>query len=287
MPNPVPVTAPARTDPRRLLQIMRERSVRQLPVVDGDNRVVDIVLLNDLLPEPTLPVRALIMAGGLGSRLKPLTEETPKPMLPVGGRPMLEFVIDQLRESGIVRITIATCYKPEKIRDHFHDGADFGVEIVYVNEDAPMGTGGAIGLLSDVKEPLFIINGDVLTQVNYQAMLAFHQEQNADLSVAVGNYNLQIPYGVLECEGSRVKRITEKPSLAFFVNAGIYLLEPSALPLVPQGRRFDMTEFIQILVDAGRPVASFPMIEYWLDIGQHGDYQKAQDDMRNGRVRGD
>lgn len=285
-PYPRPVSAPVTADRETLLQIMRERSVRQIPLLDEAGRVVEVVTQDDLLPAQILPLQAVIMAGGFGTRLRPLTEDLPKPMLPVGGRPVMELIVEQLQQAGIRRVNVTTHYKPEKIIEHFGDGHAFGVELNYVNEDRPLGTGGALGLMPQPTEPVLVINGDILTQVDFRAMLDFHRENRADLTLAVRRYEMQVPYGVIECEGARVQRLREKPQLGFLVNAGIYLLEPAVYQFIPQGQHFNMTDLIQWLLDAGRTVVSFPIREYWLDIGQHADYTQAQDDVRQGRMSG-
>jgi dTDP-glucose pyrophosphorylase/CBS domain-containing protein len=283
-PYPHPVTAPVGTGPEVLIQLMKERIVRQVPLLDEAGRVVDLVTMDDLLPVQPLPLQAVIMAGGRGIRLHPLTEDLPKPMLPVGGRPLLELIVEQLQQTGIRRVNVTTHYKPEKIVEHFGDGHAFGVELNYVNEDRPLGTGGALGLMPTPKEPLLVINGDILTQVNFRAMLVYHQEQQADMTVAVRRYEVQVPYGVVEGNGPYIQRLQEKPQVSFLVNAGIYLLEPSVYQIIPSGEHFNMTDLIQWLLDAGRPVVSFPIREYWLDIGQLADYTQAQNDVENGRM---
>lgn len=279
LPNPLPVTAPVGTDSDTLMRIMKERSVRQIPLVDGEGKVANIVILSDLLPQKHLTMQAVIMAGGFGKRLQPLTDDLPKPMLPVGGRPLMELIVDQLKEAGIHEIIVSTHYKPEKIIDHFGSGQDFDVKLTYVNEEQPLGTGGVLGLMQPPKESLLVVNGDILTRINFRTMHAYHQEQNADMTVAVSHFSLQVPYGVIECDGSRVRSISEKPQLNFFVNAGIYLLEPVVFQYIRTGESFNMTDLIQWLLDAGRSVVSFPVFEYWLDIGQLEDYRKAQNDV--------
>ena len=281
---PQPVTAKAGTERTVLLQLMQERDVRQVPLLDADGLVVGLITLDELLPEKVLPLQAVIMAGGSGTRLRPLTEDLPKPMLPVGDRPLLELIIEQLREAGIRQVNITTHYKAEKITEHFGDGRAFGVELNYVSEDRPLGTAGALGLMERSQGPLLMINGDILTRVDFRAMLAYHQEHSADLTVAVRQYDLQVPYGVIECNGPVVRRLSEKPLLSFFVNAGIYLLQPSVYPFIPNGDRFDMTDLIQRLLEADRQVVSFPILEYWIDIGQLADYEQAQKDVNDGRM---
>lgn len=283
-PYPQPITALIGTQRGALLKLMQERVVRQVPLLDPDGRVAGLVTLDELLPEQVLPLQAVIMAGGSGNRLRPLTEEVPKPMLSVGGRPLMERILEQLRKAGIKQVNITTHYKPEKIVAHFGDGSNFGVKLNYVNEDQPLGTAGALGLLEKPKDPLLVINGDILTQMNFRAMLAYHQEHKADLTVAVRKYDLNVPYGVVENDGAFVRGLVEKPSLSFFVNAGIYLLEPSVHHYIPNGQHFDMTDLIQRLLEEQRPVVSFPIVEYWLDIGQAVDYEQAQEDLWNGRI---
>jgi NDP-sugar pyrophosphorylase family protein len=225
------------------------------------------------------------MAGGKGSRLQPLTEEMPKPMLPVGDRPVLEIIIGQLRDAGIKQVKVTTHHQPEKIAQHFGDGSNFGVELSYVEERSPLGTVGGLGLLEVPRETTLVINGDILTQVDFRAMLRYHQEHQADLTVAVRQYDVKVPYGVIECDGAQVRKISEKPAVMVLVNAGIYLLEPGVYRYIPNGQRFDMTELIQRLLDEGRSVVSFPVREYWLDIGQREEYEQAQEAIKEWGAR--
>jgi dTDP-glucose pyrophosphorylase/CBS domain-containing protein len=277
---PKPVTAQLGAKQKTLLELLHTNVLRQLPILDNDGNVVDLVMIDDLIPTQDLPLQAVIMAGGLGTRLRPLTEDMPKPMLSVGGKPLMELMIEQLRQVGIRRVNITTHYKPERISDHFGDGSSFGVELNYVNEDKPLGTGGALGLIAAPKEPLLVINGDILTKVDFRAMLAYHREHRAVMTVAVKQYDIKVPYGVIECEGSRVCALKEKPQMHFLVNAGVYLIEPEVYGFIPNGEHFNMTDLIQWLIDADRIVVSFPIIEYWLDVGQHADYEQAQNDMK-------
>ena len=277
---PKPVTASPETDRRALIALMHEHFLRHIPILDNDGIVLDLVMMDDLIPAQDLQLQAMIMAGGLGTRLRPLTEDLPKPMLPVGGKPLMEVVIEQLRQVGIRRVNVTTHYKPEKIFDHFGNGSAYGVELNYVNEDKPLGTGGALGLIAAPKEPLLVINGDILTKVDFRAMLDYHREHRAVMTVAVKQYDIKVPYGVIECEGSRVRVLKEKPQMHFLVNAGVYLLEPKVYEFIPDGEHFNMTDLIQRLLDSDNIVASFPIIEYWLDIGQLADYERAQNDMK-------
>jgi len=277
-----PVTISKGKGKGEALSLMRSKSIRHLPVLDDDGKVIDLLVLDDLIPTEPLALRAVIMAGGKGIRLRPLTEDTPKPLLPVGDRPLLEHTIEQLKNSGISSVNISTHYRSEKIIEHFGDGREFGVEINYVPEDQPLGTAGALGLMDEVTEPSLVINGDILTRVDYRAMLKFHQEQGADLTVGVRIYDMEVPFGVVESNGPRVTGIREKPVQRIFVNAGIYMLESAVRRFIPRGDPYDMTDLIQNLIQEGMIVANFPIVEYWLDIGSPAEYERAQKDMENG-----
>lgn len=280
--HPRPVTAPVGTAADALVRLMQDRGVRQIPLLDGDGRVSGLTTLDELLPGVLPPAQAVIMAGGFGSRLRPYTDDTPKPMLRVGDRPLMERTVGQLRAAGIRRVNVSTHYLPEKIVGHFGDGRDFGVEFNYLQEDQPLGTAGALGLMDPPAGRCLVINGDILTRVDFRALLAYHTEHAAALTVGVRTYEIDVPYGVVEADGPRVRRVVEKPSVRFFVNAGIYVLEPLAHALIPPGRRFDMTDLIALLIQEGHAVVSFPIVEYWLDIGRHPDYEQAQHDVRTG-----
>jgi dTDP-glucose pyrophosphorylase len=279
-----PTVAPLGTERPEILQLMQSRGIRHVPVLDDEGRVVDLVWLNELVKECELPLRAVVMAGGHGTRLRPLTEELPKPMLPMGDRPLLELIIEQLRQAGIRQVSLTTHYKEEAIVQHFGDGQDFGVEIRYVREDQPLGTAGALSLLDESAEPLLVINGDILTRLDLRAMLDFHREQQAEMTVAVRRYEFSVPYGVVETEGTAVVGISEKPTIRHFVNAGIYLLNPEVCRYIPDGQHYDMPDLISRLVTEGHRVVSFPVREYWLDIGRIEDYQKALADIENGEI---
>ncbi len=284
-PSIVPFVAPASTSRAALLELMARTKLLQIPLVDAEGRVVDLALLKQLSLEPERPIEAVIMAGGFGKRLRPLTEDVPKPMLPVGGRPLLEITLEQLRLAGIRSVTVTTHYLPEKITGHFGDGSRFGVDIRYVQESKPMGTAGALSLLERAEEPMLVVNGDVLTDLDYRAMRQFHAENRAAATVAVAPHEIQIPYGVVEHDGSVVTGISEKPVIRHFVNAGIYLIEPRATKLVPRDAVFNMTDLVERLVRAGERVVVFPVREYWVDVGQHADYQRVQQDISQGALR--
>lgn len=276
--RPFPLTASTGTSNAELVALMRRYDVRQIPIVDEEGCVVDLALLGDLIEPDGPPLRAVVMAGGFGTRLGELTSETPKPMLPVGDRPLLERIVSQLRDAGITHVNLTTHYRAESIAAHFGDGRAFGVEIEYVSEDRPLGTAGALGLVSG-DSPLLVMNGDILTGIDFRAMHQFHEEHAADMTVALRPYELRVPYGVVELSGSAVEGISEKPLLRGFVNAGIYLVDPAAARLVSPGEALEMPELIERLVADGRRVVGFPLREYWLDIGRPDDYEQALADV--------
>ena len=261
--------------------------MRHLPLIDSHGQVagVAVVKAGDIAEKKieNLPVEAVIMAGGFGTRLRPFTDNMPKPMLPIAGRPLMERTIERLQKSGINRINITTHYLPEKITEHFGTGKRFGVELNYVSEDQPLGTAGSLGLVGETDEPLLVMNGDILTRVDYKELYDFHKKNGAALTVGVRQYEFKVPYGVIEANDGIVKMLKEKPSYNFLVNAGIYLLEPSVRKLIPPDVRFDMTDLIDQLMQTGGVVASFPIVEYWVDIGQHDDLKRAENDMNNMR----
>ena len=274
-----PITALQTDSSAVFLRLLDDHNVLHLPILDSDGRVVGLVTRDEFeTQDPRL--EAVVMAGGAGTRLQPLTNDTPKPMLPVGDRPLLEIIVERLRDSGVHKVYLTTHHNEGKIRSHFGNGDAFGVEIIYINEDQPLGTAGALALMPPPSSTMLVINGDILTGLDVRRILAFHREQHADLTVAVRQYDIQVPYGVVDCDGASVRKLTEKPVVNFHVNAGIYLLEPTVYRFIPEGQAFDMTDLIQRLLEAGCPVCSFPIREYWLDIGQHSDYEKAQEHMR-------
>jgi dTDP-glucose pyrophosphorylase len=275
-----PVLAPIGQSPEVYLRTLHEQRLLHLPLVDDAQRVAGLIVMDDFLKDPSLPVQAVVMAGGRGQRLHPLTADTPKPMLRVGDQPVLEIIVNQLREAGIRQVKVTTHHQPEKIAQHFGDGKAFGVELSYATEDHPLGTVGGLGLMEVPRETTLVINGDILTQVDFRAMVRYHREHEAEMTVAVRHYEVKVPYGVIDCDGPMVRGVNEKPAIGFFVNAGIYLLEPGVYRYLPNGQRFDMTDLIRRVVEATGVVVSFPVREYWLDIGQPEDYEQAQAEVK-------
>ncbi|MDP3940264.1 MAG: nucleotidyltransferase family protein [Deltaproteobacteria bacterium] len=283
--NRDPVVAAAGLGTTEALGLMRARAIRHLPLLDGNRTVVDLLRLEDLLaPPPPLRCRAVIMAGGEGRRLRPLTESTPKPLLSVGGKPLIEILIERLRQSGIAEVLIAVHHKSGMIRERLGDGTRLGVRIEYAEEPRPLGTMGALPLLRErLDHAFFVVNADILTRCDFRAMWEFHRSQGgAAMTVGVSVHQVDIPYGEFTLSGDRVVRVEEKPRKEFPVNAGIYLIEPSVIDLIPAGQYFDATDLIRLLIDAGKPVAAHLIREYWLDVGRHHDLEKANRDMAAG-----
>jgi len=257
---------------------MEQYELLQLPLVDKNRRIMGLASLHDILNKHRHENPVFLMAGGFGTRLRPLTNNCPKPMLKVGDKPILEQILLNFVEAGFHRFYISTHYMPEVIRDYFGDGEKWGVSIQYVHEEEPLGTGGALGLLphDDIDLPLFVMNGDLLTSLNLHSFLEFHETHNGVATMCVREYEHQVPYGVITSDGTRIKSMVEKPVHRFFVNAGIYLLDPTLVKSVEPGTRIDMPTLLEKQIEGGKAVNMFPIHEYWLDIGRIDDFRRAQ-----------
>lgn len=265
------------TSPDTALRMMTKLEIQYLPVVEG-GIVVGLIGLADLVEvSQDRPNWTLILAGGQGRRLRPLTETMPKPMLPLGGRPILETIVRELEAAGLRRIFLSINYKAEIIKAHFGDGSAFGVEIRYIEEDQPLGTAGPLGLIPrSLSDPVLVMNGDVLTKTDFGQLIQYHEAHSAKATIGVRMFDMQVPYGVLEFNGKRISAIVEKPMHQFKVSAGIYVVEPSVCGLVtgPQ----DMPDLLRALIDDEQPVVGFPIHEYWIDVGSLPDLAKAEGD---------
>ena len=261
-----------------ILNICKIKKIHQIPVVDNDNNIVGLEILDELIGSSTKSNKVVLMVGGLGSRLRPLTETTPKPMLPVGGKPILQTIVEKFVSYGFVNIVMCIGYKSQIIQDYFKDGSKLGAKIEYVLEDQRMGTAGALSLLNEEqkpKEPFFVMNGDLLTNVNFEHLLEFHIQNYSKATMCVREYDFQVPYGVVKLENGKIKEIQEKPMHKFFVSAGIYMLDVSCLKLVPDNKFYDMPTLFEKLIQMNKNIVSFPLREYWLDIGRIEEYEKA------------
>jgi len=259
-----------------VIKLCIAKKIYQIPVVDDLGRIIGIELLDELLKPKVHPNKVVLMVGGLGARLKPLTETTPKPMLHVGNKPILQTIVEKFGSYGFVDIVMCVNYKSHIIQEFFGDGSKFGVNIKYILEQSRMGTAGALSLLTKKpSEPFFVMNGDLLTNVNFEHLLEFHQLNNAIATMCVREYDFQVPYGVVNIEEGKITSIKEKPVHKFFVSAGIYMLNPKCIELIPNDVFYDMPTLFEQLITTGENTTSFPLREYWLDIGRMEEYEKA------------
>lgn len=280
--NRRPFTLPVDETRERIAAAFRTHPKSYIPLVDRSGRLRGLAELSDYVTIPKkYPNRVVVMAGGAGKRLRPLTANTPKPMLRLGDKPILEHLVEQMATAGFFRFTFAVNYLAEQIRGYFGDGSRWGVEISYVQETKPLGTAGALSLLKErPAEPILVLNGDVLTTVDFGALLDFHEAEKGLATICVKHHEVQVPYGVIEQSNRRLRRFVEKPTQRFLVNAGIYVLDPRALSWVPKRRACDMPEFLRLIGTKRRgSVACFPMQEYWVDIGGHEEFRRAERDI--------
>ncbi len=274
-----PTTITSKTGRKEILSMMEERGILHIPVLDCEGRVIGLESLNALMRTPQRDNWVVLMAGGEGSRLKPLTDDIPKPLLNVGGRPLLETIVSSFNNQGFRQFFFAVNYKAEMFYNYFGDGSKFGVSIKYLREDKPLGTAGALSLLPErPTAPIVVMNGDVMTSVNIGQLLSFHEEHRASATMCVREYDFDVPYGVVKLEGEVLNGISEKPTQSFFVNAGIYLLSPETLDSIPKNKKYDMTALYQDLIVRGEKTIAFPLREYWLDVGRFSDLEQAQRD---------
>jgi dTDP-glucose pyrophosphorylase len=270
------VAVDAKAGRAAVLDLMRARTIRHVPVIDAGRRLVGIHFLTDLIGGEAKPNAAVVMAGGRGVRLQPLTAHRPKPMVEVAGRPILERVVLHLVGHGIRRIYLSVNYLAEMIEAHFGDGSAFGCSIEYLREEAPLGTGGALALLAaPPQHPIVVMNGDQITDIDVTKLLDFHAAQRVAATVAAGPYRIEVPFGVVREEKLRVVELEEKPTVHFTVNRGIYVLEPEVLRLVPKGCDFPITDLFGKIIGDGREIAVFYSEEEWIDVGRPEDLRRA------------
>ena len=280
--NAEPVKAKPSDSRQFILSILRQNKLRHIPIVDDAGCLLGLETLDDFNPTYRKNM-VLLMAGGLGSRLQPLTDECPKPMLKIGGRPILETIILNFIESGFKEFIISLNYKGDMIREYFADGHNLGVSIQYIEEDESLGTAGSLRLLPEIQNShsIIVMNGDVLTKINLGHFLDFHESYKSKATMGVREYNFQVPYGVLKLDHHRIVQIEEKPVHNFFVNAGIYVLDQDILACLPDEERFEMPDLFEHLVKVGHHTVAFPICEYWLDIGQPDNLKQAHGDFKD------
>lgn len=281
--NSSPISVSQGTPDKVIYDIMVEKGVLQIPVLDECNKIVSIELRDTLskrlyhAPEEHSDIWVVLMLGGLGKRLHPLTENTPKPMLSVGDKPLLEIIINNFIKQGFKKFIFSVNYKADVIHDYFGDGSKYGIEISYIYEKKKMGTAGALSLL-DVKPPgpFLVMNGDLLTTISFIDLVDFHCQNNVLATMCVREYTHEIPYGIVKNTGVELETIIEKPSETYFINAGIYVLAPEVLGFIPEDEALDMPKlFDKISTNGGNSVV-FPVHEYWLDIGSFEDLERAR-----------
>jgi dTDP-glucose pyrophosphorylase len=266
------LVVPPYMDKKLVSQLMIANKIQQIPVVDEDQKVVGLHLWDVItVPSPRSNVM-VIMAGGRGTRLRPYTETCPKPMLPIAGKPMLEHIIERAKADGFNRFVLAVHYLGDMIKNHFGDGSAFDVEINYLNENTPLGTAGALTLLNPIPaEPFVVTNGDVITDISYADVLNFHQRHQAEATMAVRAHEWQHPFGVVEINGIQIVGFEEKPVMRSYINAGVYVLNPTALAHMTPGTPCDMPALFEKIQITNKLTAAYPMYEPWLDVGRPGD----------------
>ncbi len=277
--NANPKVARSDSPTEEIISLLNRFTIRHVPLIDGKDRVVAVFTTVDALHPSAISTPVVLMAGGRGQRLYPLTKDIPKPMLPIGGVPLLEIILRGLSNQGFVNVYISVNYLAEIIMDHVGDGESLGLKVQYVHEDKPLGTAGALATLQGkFTEPFIVMNSDLLTHVDLREMLSFHRKQGAQATIGVREYHFQVPFGVVNLNGPMVESMVEKPLHRSMVNAGIYALEPAVLGKLQPGEYADMPTMLGQVIEEGHNVAAFPIHEVWLDVGRPEDLNEARSD---------
>ncbi|MCB0657561.1 MAG: nucleotidyltransferase family protein [Saprospiraceae bacterium] len=268
------------------LEQMREwraKNFRIIPVLNENLQIVDVV--NFRKQRSYLPIDAVIMAGGMGQRLRPLTLETPKPLLKVAGKPIIDYNVDRLISFGVRNFTLTIKYLGQQLRDHFSDGSSRRISVNYYEEQEPLGTIGALRMIDHFDHDyVLVMNSDLLTDIDFEDLFRELLEKNGDMIIATTPYQVKIPYGVIESEGDHITALQEKPTYTYYSNAGIYLFRKEMIDYIPDNQHFNATDLMHVLISAGKHVLNYPILGYWLDIGRHQDYEKAQKDIKHLRI---
>ena len=276
--NKHPVVANINDTKERILELANEKKLHQIPII-SNGKLIGIQDIREFLAPKNKPNKVILMVGGLGTRLRPLTNDMPKPMLDVGNKPILHTIVENFAKYGYTDIIMCVNYKSEIIKEYFGNGDKFGVKIEYVLENQRMGTAGALSLLQKrPKDDFFVMNGDLLTNVNFEYLHEYHKDSNALASICIRKYEMQVPYGVVNVRANKVTSIEEKPTQSFFVSAGIYMFSPIVLDFIPKGVFYDMPTLFSELLKHDFPIHPFPIREYWLDIGRMDEYRRANDE---------
>lgn len=259
-----------------VLQIMSANKIQQIPIVDENNRVIGLHLWDEIHLSPIRENVMVIMCGGMGTRLKPQTENCPKPLLPVAGKPILEHIIERAKNQGFTKFVLAIHYLGSMIEDYFGDGTSLGIEVKYLREDEALGTAGALSLFAIPPNNSFIVaNGDVLTDINYGELLDFHHQNDARATMAVRLHEWQNPFGVVQIQGLEIIAYEEKPISRSYINAGVYVIDPSTLSLLIKAEPCDMPIFFERIKQADQRVLAYPVHERWIDVGRPDDFEQA------------
>tara|TARA_A100001388_G_scaffold102838_1_gene75009 strand:- start:7525 stop:8595 length:1071 start_codon:yes stop_codon:yes gene_type:complete len=273
------VYAYCHTPQKEIIKLMRENVVSQIPIISEKNEFIGLEVSDDLLPNKVVtPLKqsALLMAGGRGLRLSPLTDDCPKPMLPINGKPILEIILNQCINAGISNFYISVHYLSQKIKNYFGDGSKWGVKIQYLEEKSPLGTAGSLKLLSSkLEHPILVINGDVLNKANYKDLFTYHYLNKGDITICAREHILKSPYGVIEVDGIKFKSMVEKPIFRQLVNAGIYIVNPNIIDLIESNKYLDMPDLIEHCKEIKKKLLVYPVHEYWLDVGKPESLEKA------------
>jgi len=263
----------------KILEIALAKKIYQIPIVDDEGILVGIEEVDTLLTSESKTNKVVLMVGGLGTRLRPLTDHTPKPMLKVGDKPILETIILNFKKHGFTNIILSVSYKAEVIESYFGNGSSFGVNIEYIHEEKRMGTAGALSLMREkFNEAFFVMNGDLLTNLNFETMMEYHLNNNSLATMGVREYDFQVPYGVVNVQGKDILSIEEKPTHHFFVSGGVYILDNQVLDLIPNNEYYDMPTLFENIIAKKMKSISFPIREYWMDIGRLEEFKKANDE---------
>lgn len=267
-----------------LLKAFRDSSIMFIPILDTQKHVVDVVNLKK--NKSKLPLDAVLMAGGKGVRLRPLTETTPKPLLPVGDKPIIDYNIESLMENGVKHISVTVNYLHEQLEEHFAELKN-GVKINCIKEPQFLGTMGATQFVPKFyNDVVLVMNSDLFTNIDYEDFYLHFKENEADMSVAAVPYSVSVPYGIFELDGRNIKGVKEKPVYNYFANAGIYLIKRELLEAMPKNCYYDATDLMNDAVSAGKMVIRYPITGYWLDIGSHEEYKKANELVKHIRKNG-
>lgn len=263
------------------LEEYKAKNFKIIPVLSEERRIVDIVNFRERIT--IIPADAVLMAGGEGKRLRPLTNNTPKPLLKVGEKPIIEYNIDRLIKFGIKKINLSINYLGEQLEDYFGDGSQKGIDIRYIREKKPLGTVGSVVLVNTFKnDDIIVMNSDLLTNIDFADFFKTYKEAGADMAVAATSYHVDVPYAVLEVNGSaEVKSLKEKPRYTYYSNAGIYILNRGLLKMIPKDKFYDITDLMERILEMDLKLITYPINGYWLDIGKHEDFKKAQEDIKH------